>query len=71
MNSNDNNFYNPQENLTVRQRAARKAWVTRQRNARRADYRARGLKAWVTRRANKYYGTREQSTLTTRLSDLY
>ena len=68
-NSNDNNLYN--RNLTVQQRAGYKAWETRRRNARRADYRARGLKAWATRRARQNYGTEDQGTLTTRVLSQY
>ena len=70
-NSNDNNLYNPDTNLTVRQRAGFKAWATRRANARRRDYRARGLKAWITRRARKNFGTAEQSSVTRRLNELY
>lgn len=41
------------EKLTTRQIAARKAAQTRADNKRKADYRARGLKAAETRKANQ------------------
>jgi len=70
-NSNDNNLYNPDVNLTVRQRAGYKAWETRRANARRRMLSERAQKAWITRRANQNFGTAEQSSVTRRLNELY
>ena len=60
-----------EELRVARSNAARKSWVTRRANARRRDYRARGLTAWITRRARKNFGTAEQSSVTRRLNELY
>lgn len=55
----------------IRRDAALKSWVTRRANARRRDYQARATKAWITRRANAIFGTKEQSSVTRRLNELY
>ena len=56
----------------ARSRAALKGWETRRANARRREYRSRGLKSWITRRTNEYYGTIEQSRLAERvINELY
>jgi len=58
-NNNNRNLYSSEEILTVSQRAAYKAWATRRRNARHADYHARGLKAWATRRQRQNYSQKD------------
>jgi len=55
----------------VRRDAALKAWVTRRANQRKRDYQARAQKAWITKRANKAYGSKDQSTLSTRVQELF